>query len=114
MRLPFPFSHATVRVAMFVLALLAIPLVGSFASDEFRWSVFDFVLAGTLLAAVGCCLDAAARRRGSVVTAFVVAGFGTAAAVLGERDDAPGLVLVGAMAIAGAVALASRRHQRAG
>lgn len=103
------FATSAVRVGAFVLAILAIPLVGTAVSSEFDWSVADFVLAGILLGIIGICIDAAIRRRGNLLIAVLVAGLGLAAGVAGELDDAPGLVLLGAMLIAGGAAVAQRR-----
>jgi hypothetical protein len=71
-------------VGAFVLAVLAIPLIGIAASSEVEWSVTDFVLAGTLLAIVGICFEAAIRRRGNLLIAVTVASLGVAAAAIGE------------------------------
>ena len=97
------------RVTGFVLAVLAIPFVGMALSEEVAWSVADFVLAGALLTTIGVSFEAAVRRRGSVVIGGAVAALGIAAAGVGEMDDAPGLVLLGALLIAGGGAVAYRR-----
>lgn len=49
-----------------------------------------------------------------VLLALVVAGLGTIAVSLGETDDAPGLVGVGCLLIAGAVGLGVRAGRRSG
>jgi len=107
----FTFTRSAVRVSAFVLAVLAIPFIGMAISNEVEWSITDFVLAGSLLAIIGICIDTAVRRRGNLLIAGTVAGLGVAAAVIGELDDAPGLVLLGALMIAGAGAVAHRRLQ---
>ena len=51
-----------------------------------------------------------------VLLALVVSGVGVIAALLGEVDDAPGLVGIGCLLVAGAVGLgvrAGRRHPAA-
>ena len=97
------------RVTGFVVAVLAIPFVGMALSEEVEWSVADFVLAGALLTTIGVSFEAAVRRRGSVVIGGAVAALGIAAAGVGEMDDAPGLVLLGALLIAGGGAVAYRQ-----
>jgi hypothetical protein len=61
---------------------------------------------------IGVALELAARRAGSLPAAFGIAAFGVAAAVFGEADDAPGLVLLGILLIASACALGARTAQR--
>ena len=101
-------TRSAVRVSGFVLAVLAVPLIGTVVSDEVGWSIADFVLAGTLLGIVAVCFEAAVRRRGNVFVAGSVAILGVAAAVVGEFDDAPGLILLGVLLIAGGAAIARR------
>lgn len=105
------FARPVLRVSAFVLAVLAIPLVGTALSEDVVWSAFDFLLAGVLLTVIGACFEAAIRRRGSVLFGGAVAVLGIAAAGIGEVDDAPGLVVLGALLIAGGGAVAYRRTQ---
>jgi hypothetical protein len=107
-------GRSVVRVTVVVLAILAIPLIAMLFSDGVAWGVFDFVLAGTLLAVVGASFEIAARRGGNVVMAGGLALLGVAAAVVGELDDAPGLIVVGALLVAGGAAVMYRRMQGAG
>ena len=93
--------------------MLAIPLIGMAVSDDVGWSIADFILAGVLLGVIAITFEAAARRRGNVVVGLAVAALGVAAAVAGELDDAPGLVLLGALLIAAGGAVAYRRVRRA-
>lgn len=102
-------TRSAVRVGAFVFAVLAIPFIGMAVSSEVDWSVADFVLAGTLLGIIGICIEAAIRRRGNLLIAGAVAGLGVAAAAIGELDDAPGLILLGILMIAGGGAVAHRR-----
>jgi hypothetical protein len=97
------------RIAVAVVAVLSIPFVATLSSDEVDWGVGDFVLAAVLLAVVGVGVDLAVRRRGNLVAAGAIATIGTFAAVVGNADDAPGLVLLGILLIGSAAALALRR-----
>ena len=101
-------TGSALRVSAFVLAVLAIPLVGMAISEEVSWSLPDFVLAGLLLGTIGVCFEAAARRRGNLFVAGIVAGFGVVAGAVGELDDAPGLVLLGILMVLGGGAVARR------
>jgi hypothetical protein len=98
-----------VRVAVGVAAVLALPAVGMLLSDGVVWSAADFVLAGVLLATVGAAFELAARRGGSRLFASGICALGVVAALLGAADDAPGLVLLGLLLVAGGLAVARRR-----
>ena len=77
------------------------------------WSLFDFVLAAALLGVAGLLLYAVATRKaGNVAYQAAASGIGVLAIVLGELDDAPGLVLFGCLLIVATVALAFRTIQR--
>src|SRR4051812_19815391 len=104
-------SRPAVRVALGVAFVLSIPLVAMLFSDEVVWSLADFVLAGALLTTLGIVLELAARKAGNRATAVGIGTAGVAAALLGEADDAPGLVLLGILLVAGACALGVRSAQ---
>jgi len=97
-----------VRVALATAFILLVPLVAMQISDEVDWGVLDFVFAGALLGGTGLLLELAARRPGNLAYRAAAAAIGVAAIVLGEADDAPGLVLFGGLLIAGTVALTVR------
>jgi hypothetical protein len=103
--------RSAVRVAVGVALILSLPLVGTLISDDVVWSLGDFVAAGALLTAVGVVLELAVRRAGNLAAALGIAAVGVAAAVFGEADDAPGLVLLGLLLIASACALGVRTAQ---
>jgi hypothetical protein len=105
------FYRSVVRVALGVALVLSLPFVAMLLSDEVVWSLADFVLAGVLLTVVGVALELAVKKAGSLSAAIGIAVLGVAAAVLGEADDAPGLVLLGILLVAGACAIAVRRAQ---
>jgi len=107
-------TRSAMRVSVFVLAVLAIPFLGMLISAEVQWSVTDFVLAGILLGIIGVCIEAALRRRGNLLVAGTVASLGVAAMAIGEIDDAPGLVLLGALMIVAGGAIVGRRLQSTG
>jgi hypothetical protein len=104
-------GRSVARVAAGVAVVLALPLAATLATESVAWSPADFVLAGALLAIVGATIELAVRRAGNAAIALGVAVLGVAAAVLGELDDAPGLVLLGILLLAGACGIAIRRLQ---
>jgi hypothetical protein len=104
--------RSAARVALGVALILSLPLVGMLLSDDVVWSLADFVAAGVLLAIIGAALELAARKTGNLAVAVGIAALGVAAAIFGEADDAPGLVLLGILLIGSACALGLRTAQR--
>jgi len=100
-----------VRVAVGVALVLSLPFVAMQIIDEVVWSLADFVLAGILLTTVGVAFELAVRKAGNLAVAVGIAVVGVAAAVLGNADDAPGLVLLGILLILSACALGVRTAQ---
>jgi hypothetical protein len=106
--------RSAVRIGLGVAVILSLPLAAMLFTDDTVWSLADFVLAGVLLTVVGVALELAVKRAGNLLAAIAIAAVGVAAAVLGEADDAPGLVLVGILLVAGACAMGLRRAQHSG
>jgi hypothetical protein len=104
--------RSALRVALGVAFILSLPFVAMLITDDVVWSLADFVAAGVLLAIIGVVLELALRRAGNLPTAFGIAALGVAAALFGEADDAPGLVLLGILLIVSACALGVRTAQR--
>jgi hypothetical protein len=104
--------RSAVRVGLATAFILLLPLVAMQFTDEVDWGLADFVFAGALLGGTGLLLELAARKPGRIAYRAAAAAIGVAAIVLGEADDAPGLVLFGGLLIAGTVALAVRTAQR--
>lgn len=105
-------SRSAARVALATAFILLLPLVAMRLTDEVDWGVFDFVFAGALLAGTGLLLELAARKPRTIAYRAAAVAVGVAAMVLGELDDAPGLVLFGCLLIGGTVALAVRTALR--
>jgi hypothetical protein len=108
---PMP-RRSIVRVAIATGLILLVPAILMQVGDGTDWGVFDFVFAGVLVAGTGLLLELAVQKSGSVVYRVVAAAIAVAAIVLGELDDAPGLVLFGCLVIAGTVALTVRTAVR--
>jgi hypothetical protein len=104
--------RSAVRVALGVALVLSLPFVAMLITDEVVWSLADFAAAAVLLAVVGVALELAVRRAGNLAAALGIAALGVAAAIFGEADDAPGLVLLGILIIVSACALGVRTAQR--
>lgn len=104
-------SRSAVRVALGVAFVLSLRLVAMQLTDEVVWTAQDFVAAGILLTMIGVAAEVALRRAGNLPIALGIAAFGIAATVVGEADDAPGLVLLGILLIGSACALGMRKAQ---
>ena len=104
--------RSAVRVALATAFILLLPLVAMQITDEVDWGVADFVLAGALLGGTGLLLELAARNGNTIAYRAAAAAIGVAAIVIGETDDAPGLVLFGGLLIVGTGALTVRTAQR--
>ena len=107
-----PARRSAIRIALVTALVLLVPLVGMLVSDGTDWGVFDFVFAGVLVAGTGILLEVAARNPRSIALRVAAAAIGVAAIVLGEADDAPGLVLFGCLLIIGTVAMTVRTALR--
>ena len=101
-----------VRVAVGVALILSLPLVAMLFTGEVVWSLADFVLAGVLLTTIGAALELAVKRAGNLVAAVGIGALGVAAGILGQADDAPGLVLLGIALVVSGCALGVRTAQR--
>ena len=101
--------YRPVRITACILLVL---LVWMALSDGMNWGVFDFVFAAILLCGAGVLVELALRRPGNLVVRVITAAVGVAAVVLGELDDAPGLVGFGCLLIGGTVALTVRTALR--
>ena len=104
--------RSAVRVGLGVAFVLSLPLVAMLITDDVVWSLADFLVAGVLLATIGVAVELAVRKAGSLAAAIGIAALGVLAALFGEADDAPGLVLLGLLLIASACALGVRTAQR--
>jgi hypothetical protein len=105
--------RSVARVGLGVTLILSLPLLAMLFTEQVAWSVADFVRAGVLLATIGTALELAARKAGGRLAALAIGGLGVCAAVLGEADDAPGLVLLGILLVASACAVVVRTVRQA-
>jgi hypothetical protein len=106
-------SRPAVRIALATALVLLLPAVAMLVTDEVDWGVFDFVFAAVLVGGTGLLLHHLARKKAGTIAYLTVATvIGVAAVVLGEADDAPGLVAFGFLLILATVTLAVRTAQR--
>ena len=107
-----PAYRSAVRVALVTAVVLAVPLVAMQFTEEVKWSAFDFAFAAALLGGTGFLLELAVRTPSNIAYRTATAAAGVVAIVLGEADDAPGLVLFGVLLIVATVALTVSTAQR--
>ena len=103
-------NRPAVRVAVGVALILSLPLVAMQFTDEVVWSLGDFVLVGVLLAIIGVAIELAVKRAGNLALAIGIAALGVACGIIGQADDAPGLIVIGIVLIGSACALGLRRR----
>jgi hypothetical protein len=106
-----PLTRSVVRVAVGVALVMAVPLVAMQFAEDVVWSLGDFIALGVFLTVIGVAIELAVRRAGNLAAAGGIAALGVAAAIFGEADDAPGLVLLGLVLIASACAIGVRSTQ---
>ena len=104
--------RSVLRVGLVTGLVLLIPLVGMQFSEEVNWTVGDFVFAAILLAGTGFLIEVAIRRPDNLAYKAAAVMIAIAAILLGEADDAPGLVLFGLVVIVGTLAMGVRSAQR--
>jgi hypothetical protein len=104
--------RSAVRVALVITVVLLVPLVAMQFTEEVNWSLFDFAFAAALLGGTGFLFELAVRKPSSIAYRSGTTAAGVVAIVLGEADDAPGLVLFGLLLIVATVALTVRKAQR--
>jgi len=104
--------RSALRVALVTACILLIPLVSMLVSDGAHWSVPDFIMAAVVLGGTGFLLEMLVKNPRSIAFRAAAVAIAIAAIVLGNADDAPGLVLFGCLLILGTVALSMRTALR--
>jgi hypothetical protein len=104
-------------LAAVVALILMIPLVAMQFSDEWKWDLFDFVFAGTLLFGAGLTYELVAKKGGTaayrvavglaVATALVLVWVNAAVGIIGD-DESFNMMYFGVLAIGIAGALIAR------
>lgn len=110
-------SQSLIRVGGTAAAVLIFGLVVNYFEPGEGWSVFDFVLAMVLVAGAVLVYELGARRPGTLTAAVLSAGtaaVGGAAVIVGEVDDAPGLIMIGLGLVVTGIVLAFRSVRREG
>lgn len=103
--------------------ILLIPLVAMQFTDEVKWGLADFALAGALLVGVGLLYERAVRRAGdpayraavglALLAALVLVWVNVAVGMIGSEDDEANLMYGGVLAI-GAVGACTARFRPRG
>ena len=104
-----------IRVVLVAAFILMVPLVAMQVTDEVNWSLFDFVVAASLLVGTGLLYELAARKARTVAyraaagvgvgAAFLLTWVNLAVGIIGEPDERANVLYLGvpAVGIIGAV-----------
>jgi hypothetical protein len=97
------------RVALMTGLLLLVPLFAMHFTDEVRWNLADFVVAGALLFGAGATYELLARRTDNlayraavgvaVATALVLVWANLAVGLIGSEDNPANLMYLGVLAV---------------
>lgn len=100
--------------------LLILPLISMHFSDEVNWTLFDFIVFGSMLAVVGGVLELATRMtpnktyRAAVAVAlaaaFILVWMNGAVGIIGSEDNAANLMFFGVLAVGVVGAVIARRR----
>jgi peptidoglycan/LPS O-acetylase OafA/YrhL len=104
-------TQSLIRVAIAAAAVLVFGLVVNYFEPGEGWSVFDFVLVQVLVPGAVLVYELGVRRPGTLIAAVLAAGIaatGGAAVIVGQVDDAPGLIVIGMGLVVTGVAIAFR------
>jgi hypothetical protein len=108
------------RVVLVPASILMLPLVAMQVTDEVRWDLADFAVAGTLLVGTGVLYELAARKAVNVVyraavgvalaAALLLIWLNLAVGLIGTEGDRANLMYVGVLAV-GIIGAAIARFQ---
>jgi peptidoglycan/LPS O-acetylase OafA/YrhL len=104
-------TRSLIRVVIAAAAVLAFGVVVNYFEPGEGWSVFDFVLAQVLVAGAVLVYELGVKRPGTRTAAILSAGIaaaGGAAVIVGQVDDAPGMILIGMGLVVTGVLIAFR------
>lgn len=104
-------TQSLIRVLITAAAVLVFGLVVNYFEPGEGWSVFDFVLAQVLVAGAVLVYELGVKRPGTLTAAVLSAGIaatGGAAVIVGQVDDAPGLIVIGMGLVVTGVVIAFR------
>jgi peptidoglycan/LPS O-acetylase OafA/YrhL len=104
-------TQSLFRVGIAAAAVLIFGLVVNYFEPGEGWSVFDFVLVQVLVPGAVLVYELGVRRPGTLTAAILAAGIaatGGAAVIVGQVDDAPGLILIGMGLVVTGVVIAFR------
>jgi hypothetical protein len=97
------------RVVLVAAFILMLPLVAMQVSDQVRWDLADFAVAGALLVGTGLMYELAARKADSVVyraavgvalaAALLLIWLNLAVGLIGTEGDRANLMYVGVLAV---------------
>jgi hypothetical protein len=111
-----------VAIALATVAILMIPFVGMQMSNDWNWSLFEFIVMGALIFGTGLAYVLIARKGGTtayrfavglaLAAAFLLVWINLAVGVIGSEDNPANLMYFGVLAIGfiGAIITELRPH----
>jgi hypothetical protein len=111
-----------VAVALGTVAILMIPFLGMRTSNDWNWSLFDFIVMGALIFGTGLAYVLISRKGGTtayrfavgmaLAAAFLLVWINLAVGVIGSEDNPANLMYFGVLAIGflGAIIAELRPH----
>jgi hypothetical protein len=102
-------AYRPAHVVLVAACILLLPLVAMQVTDEVRWDLADFAVAGALLVGTGLLYELAARRAGTVVyraavgaalaAALLLIWVNLAVGIIGEPDEPANVMYLGVPAV---------------
>jgi hypothetical protein len=101
--------RSAIRVALVTAFILLLPLLAMQVTDEVRWDLADFAVAGALLFGIGLTYELVAKKMGSVAyrvaigvalaAALILVWANLAVGVIGKEGDPANFMYVGVLAV---------------
>lgn len=102
-------KKSILKVLLGTLGLLLIPLIAIFFTDEMKWDIFDFIVAGILIAGTGIIYVFVTRLRRDfayraafgvgLAASFIVVWANLAVGIVGSEDNPINLLFFGILLI---------------
>jgi hypothetical protein len=118
-RMSFMKNRSIVYIALGTALILLIPLIAMRFTNQVKWSLFDFVFAGTLIFVTGCLFEMARRKAAGSISyklgagmalgaVFLLIWINGAVGIIGSENDPINLMYGGVIGIGLLASIAGR------